>query len=361
VNHELVIYIHWKPSVPHPERKVLESIAPIAAFLIAARRASKDRPRLIKVPRGQIRRAAARKVKMRTRPQVKAVRVKGHIKCDICLGMIKPDLPSVLCGCGKQFHNSCAMRVGNCPICGKELGYSAQKPHVVDSEMPVIKPVPLSKADKLLLLEERFLLGEITEPTYLSMKDSIQRSPDTATFCSVCGRRLLDGETCDCTMYRRELQCPECGSTIADEDMFCRRCGVVFSTDFKEDLFQCPECGRIVSGDEKQCKCGALLVGEGNMLCPKCGKEIRENSTHCEYCGESLIELVTECPACGRRVDKDAFACLCGVIFSDRVGGVECSVCGGTVELDDQFCTKCGSRFADKPRLEGKVERKVRR
>jgi len=49
------------------------------------------------------------------------------------------------------------------------------------------------------------------------------------------------------------------------------------------------------------------------------------------------------------------------VIFSDRLGGVECSVCGGRVELEDQFCPSCGSRFADKPRLEGKVERKVRR
>jgi len=97
------------------------------------------------------------------------------------------------------------------------------------------------------------------------------------------------------------------------------------------------------------------------MLCPKCGKEIPETATNCEYCGHPQIELISECPACGRRVDKDAFACLCGVIFSDRVGGVECSVCGGRVELEDQFCPSCGSRFADKPTLEGKVERKVRR
>jgi predicted amidophosphoribosyltransferase len=107
--------------------------------------------------------------------------------------------------------------------------------------------------------------------------------------------------------------------------------------------------------------CGALLVGEGNMLCPNCGRELPETASTCQNCGHSFIELVSECPACGRRVDKDAFACLCGIIFSDRVGGVECSLCGGIVELTDQFCTSCGARFADKPRLEGKVERKVRR
>ena len=96
------------------------------------------------------------------------------------------------------------------------------------------------------------------------------------------------------------------------------------------------------------------------MLCTRCGKEIPQTSQSCQHCGESFVELVSECPACGRRVDKDAFACLCGVIFSDRVGGVECSVCNGKVELDDKFCPKCGARFGDEPKLDKKVERKVR-
>lgn len=325
------------------------------------RRRERAGPRMIKVPKGQIRRAAARRMKVRTRPQVKALRVKGQIKCDICLGMIKPDLPSVLCGCGKQFHNSCAMRVGKCPICGRELGYTVQKPHVVDSEMPFIRPMPLTRDDKLLLLEERFLLGEITEATYLSMKAEVLRSADDSYFCSVCGRRLHKGESCDCTMYKRALQCPECGTNLTDEDMFCRKCGVVFSTDFSKDLFQCPECGRVVSEDEKVCACGALLVGEGNIICPKCGQEIPEASSICGHCGAELVTLVTECPACGRRVDKDDLACLCGVIFSDRAAGAECSLCGASVDLTDQFCPKCGARFADRPRLEKKVERKIRR
>lgn len=331
------------------------------AFLFAARKDVKDRPRMIKVPKGRIRRAGARMMKVRTRPQVKAVRVKGQLKCDICLGLIKPDLPSVLCGCGKQFHNSCAMRVEMCPICGRELGYSAQRPHVIASEMPVIKSVPLSREDKLLLLEERFLLGEISERTYLSLKEQIGKAPETATFCSICGRRLLDGESCDCAAFKRILQCPECGSNLSEEDLFCRRCGVVFSTDFSSALFQCSACGRIVSEDERSCTCGVRLVGEGNMICPKCAKEIPETSMTCPHCGESFVELVSECPACGRRVDKDAFACLCGVIFSDRVGGAECSICGGQVEISDRFCGKCGARFGDEPRLEGKVERKVRK
>ena len=345
---------------PRLERVWLNVASIAFAGMVQLRRARKGGARLIKVPKGQKRRAASRRMRVHTHPQVKAVRVKGQTKCDVCLGVIKRDLPSVLCGCGKQYHNSCAVRVVNCPVCGRELGFSKLKPHVVDSEMPMIRSVPLSKEDKLLLLEERFLLGDMTERTYLSMKEQVAAAPDGARFCSVCGRRLIHGEDCDCTMYERSLQCPECGNLLGEDDQFCNRCGVVFSTDFRLDLYQCPECGRVVSEGQTSCACGVLLVGEGNMICPGCGAEIEESSSACPVCGKSLVEDITECPACGRRVDRDAFACLCGIVFSDRVSGAECSLCGSAVEMLDRFCPKCGARFADEPRLEGKLQRKIK-
>jgi len=328
---------------------------------IIHRRRKARGPRMVKVPKSRARRAGARRMQVLTRPQVKAVRVKGLTKCDICLGMIKEGLPSVLCECGKRFHNSCAMRLGTCPLCGKELAYVRQKPHVVDSQTPIIRPVPLSKEDKLLLLEERFLLGEVTERTYLSVRKQVAASPDTSLFCSVCGRRLMEGEECDCTTHERTVQCPECGSVITDEDMFCRKCGVVFTPEFSQDLFQCPECGRIVAEVEHTCECGVLLVGEGNMICPRCRSEIPESAMECPRCGQPLVDTVSECPVCGRRVDRDSFSCECGVVFSDQVAGIECSECGEKVELDDEFCPKCGALFSEAPQLEGKVERKVRK
>ncbi|UCE80550.1 MAG: zinc ribbon domain-containing protein, partial [Methanobacteriota archaeon] len=147
---------------------------------------------------------------------------------------------------------------------------------------------------------------------------------------------------------------------LSKEEMFCRRCGVVFTSDFSEGLFQCPECERIVSGDEAACECGAILVGEGNMICPGCGAEAPETALECSVCGHPFVEEISECPACGRRVDKDAFTCMCGVVFSDAVGGVECSECGAEVDLGDRFCPECGARFADELALEGKMERRVR-
>lgn len=320
----------------------------------------RERPRLIAVPKGSLIRAAARRMRIHTRPQVKAIRVKGQAKCGICLGVIKSDLPSVTCDCDNMYHNSCAIRMMACPACGAELGHTRPKPHVVDSDMPPVRSARLSKRDQLFLLDERFLLGEITERTYLSVRDEVGRAAEDAVFCDACGRRLLDDETCDCMLYERELQCPECGSRLSDDDQFCSRCGVVFSADFSRGLFQCPNCGRIVSEEDGVCGCGVLLVGEGNMICPECGAEIPETALACSVCGRPFVEEISECPACGRRVDKDAFSCECGVIFSDRVGGAECSECGAEVTLADRFCPECGARFADELWLEGKVERSVR-
>ncbi len=42
-------------------------------------------------------------------------------KCNICLGFIKTGLPLLTCVCSKSFHVSCACRMGQCPICTRDL------------------------------------------------------------------------------------------------------------------------------------------------------------------------------------------------------------------------------------------------
>lgn len=41
--------------------------------------------------------------------------------CNICRGVIKPGLPIIKCSCGRQFHEACASRVGDCPSCGRKI------------------------------------------------------------------------------------------------------------------------------------------------------------------------------------------------------------------------------------------------
>jgi len=43
------------------------------------------------------------------------------VRCHICLGTIKPGLPIVKCDCGKTYHEICAIRVGECPNCGRVI------------------------------------------------------------------------------------------------------------------------------------------------------------------------------------------------------------------------------------------------
>ena len=44
------------------------------------------------------------------------------VTCSICYGVIKSGLPLVTCSCNKRYHESCAGRVGTCPVCKASLG-----------------------------------------------------------------------------------------------------------------------------------------------------------------------------------------------------------------------------------------------
>lgn len=58
------------------------------------------------------------------------------------------------------------------------------------------------------------------------------------------------------------------------------------------------------------------------MICPKCGKEVENNSDFCIYCGASLSQLKTDepkeeatvfCTACGSKIkESDAYCPICG-------------------------------------------------
>ncbi|MEM3341688.1 MAG: PKD domain-containing protein, partial [Thermoplasmata archaeon] len=51
----------------------------------------------------------------------KGITLDHVVLCNICRGAIKKGLPATRCICGKYFHDSCAARVGECPICGRKI------------------------------------------------------------------------------------------------------------------------------------------------------------------------------------------------------------------------------------------------
>jgi hypothetical protein len=288
-----------------------------------------------------VRRAVPQRV--RQRPISIVSRIEGSKKCSICLGVIKRELTSIGCSCGSSFHNSCALRVGICPICRSEIVGQIQTSKD-EPAMEPIKSMPLSRDDRLFLLEDRLLSGEIDQGAYQKLKQEISSTMPEPVYCANCGGKLYPGEKCDC-VDRTPQRCPECGREIAEGDEFCRSCGVVFSDDFKQELFQCAACGRIVSASERICSCGAALLDPGDSVCPDCGHPVPAFSNTCPNCGCIRVIELLECPSCGREVSPNDFECECGAIFEDRIERIECPECSAEVGRDDRFCRSCGVQF----------------
>ncbi len=61
------------------------------------------------------------------------------VLCKICMGVIKPGLPVLNCKCGVQYHEACAVRLGNCPECGADCK-SVKNLFRVDSLSPELVP-----------------------------------------------------------------------------------------------------------------------------------------------------------------------------------------------------------------------------
>lgn len=283
--------------------------------------------------------------RIRQRPISIISRIDGAKKCSICLGVIKRDLSSIDCGCGSSFHHSCAARVGTCPICGSAIGIPDEcvSPPVIADFEP-IRPMPLSREDRLFLLEDRLLSGEIDQAVYERLKKEITTNMPEPVYCANCGGKLYPGEKCQCAEIDAS-KCPECGSEMKPGESFCRSCGIILSEDFSEELYQCSSCSRIVSASERICTCGAALFDPGDSTCPECGHPVPPASRTCPNCGRIRIIELLECPSCGREVNPNDFECECGAIFEDRIERIECPECSVEVGLDDQFCKSCGVRF----------------
>jgi len=262
------------------------------------------------------------------------------------MGIIKVELPSIECDCGSNFHQSCVVRVGICPICSGEIRIPQSAVRIIERSADPVRPMPLEREDRLFLLEDRLLMGEIDRETYERLKLDITQISPEPRYCGVCGTRLYPGEQCGC-IEERDIRCPECGCKITEDSEFCRTCGVILSEDFSEKLFQCSDCGRIVISTERVCDCGAALMDPGDSVCPECGHPVPEDRDSCPNCGLLLFVELMECPVCGQEVGLEDFECGCGALFVDRIDKVQCPECGNSISIDDRYCRSCGVQFRE--------------
>jgi hypothetical protein len=107
-------------------------------------------------------------------------------------------------------------------------------------------------------------------------------------------------------------------------------------------MLECPSCGEKVSIYDMECKCGAIFLRDNDsFLCPECGGRVGKGEMACLNCGEAFrpCEIVV-CPGCGKSFDALEGACSCGMFV-----GNACPECGCHLEIDDEYCGRCGSRF----------------
>ena len=74
------------------------------------------------------------------------------------------------------------------------------------------------------------------------------------------------------------------------------------------------------------------------MLCPKCKKEIKDNSLKCEYCGTKIGSICTECGSYNKITEKKCITC--GKILIKI-----CENCGAANYPHSKSCRKCGINF----------------
>jgi hypothetical protein len=226
--------------------------------------------------------------------------------CLICMGIIKHGLAMFVCKCNKVYHVSCGRRLGKCPHCSADLtedmiiGKEEKAEEVkVDYEALPVPKLRLSIEDKQELLEERFVLGEISEDVYKELK----------------------------AKYRKEQET-----------------GTEFSGD---EVYRCPSCDNIVDKNAARCSCGAIFSDKEGFLCPECNKFVPNEANVCTYCGIRFSgEGIFVCPSCGKTLPWGIKECSCGTVFSDElVEGFQCPECGNFLEANAKKCDSCGVVF----------------
>jgi len=111
--------------------------------------------------------------------------LENSVNCRICFGTIKPGLQVIKCRCGKIYHVSCGIRVGECPSCeadysefiedaDEEVLIENVKDSLEGKKKKIGKKVEATTSDDLLMqLKKQLVNREITIDEYREMKKEI--------------------------------------------------------------------------------------------------------------------------------------------------------------------------------------------
>jgi hypothetical protein len=197
----------------------------------------------------------------RPRVVVQGPKIKPVV-CQICLGRVKEGLEYAKCTCGKDFHTVCLTRTGFCPYCDhayeKDLG-----PGIIIKPKVSAQELARRKADIRMLWE-----------------------PSERRACPMCGAMLPDGgNECECGAIVVEegetFNCPRCGTEVPPNMMSCPECKESFEAIGEP---QCQVCGRLLEQGQDVCECGGLAGDE----CPECGTSLAQDDGCCPTCGTSF-------------------------------------------------------------------------
>jgi predicted RNA-binding Zn-ribbon protein involved in translation (DUF1610 family) len=198
-------------------------------------------------------------------------------------------------------------------------GVSSEEEPETDFENIPIPKLRLTSEEKLELLEERLLLGELSEGTFRELKDKLVSELEAVRFqCPCCGRFIdEEDESCECgAVFSDEeignaMACPECNSLVPKDAQYCESCGVRYVED---GVFVCPSCLRELDLDRGTCECGVRFSDEAvlGFYCPQCGEFQAQENDRCTSCRVRFVEerdVLYQCAECGETFREDLAHC----------------------------------------------------
>lgn len=114
--------------------------------------------------------------------------------------------------------------------------------------------------------------------------------------------------------------------------------GTVKQNQLPNEVFAEIERYIMMGGNSVISSIGSVL-GEGEIVCPKCRTKNSKGQKFCKECGEKLMRV---CAGCGNPVDKDTKFCpQCG---APVVVSTNCVSCGAKLSEGAKFCSICGAK-----------------